>query len=336
MIFLDEESRLEERAKVVAREFSESMTSRLEKGYLLPKQMEMLFAPEEIFGKLAGFRGVTLSALETKDGWIRRAGRFHIRCQSVGSYNQHFELLVKDLQKYRRQKYKVLLLSPSRSRAKRLAQELMDQGLSSFYSEDRDHGISPGEIMVTPGTLGRGFAYPDSQFVLLTEGDIFGQHYRKKKKKVKRYEGEKISGFSDLHVGDYVVHENHGLGIYQGIEKMEVDKVVKDYIKISYAKGGNLYILATQLDSIAKYSGQEERNRSSIRWVPRSGRKPGSGCGPPWAWWPGIWWNSTPAGRTGTAMSTARTRYGRRNLRRRSPTRRPKDSWRPSRRSSRI
>ena len=65
--------------------------------------------------------------------------------------------------------------------------------------------------MVTPGTLGRGFAYPDSRFVLLTEGDIFGQHYRKKKKKVKRYEGEKITGFSDLHVGDYVVHENHGL-----------------------------------------------------------------------------------------------------------------------------
>ena len=257
LVFLDEESRLEERAKVVAREFSESMTSRLEKGYLLPRQMEMLFPPEEIFGKLCGFRGVTLSALETKDGWIKRAGRYHIRCQSVGSYNQHFELLVKDLQKYRRQKYRVLLLSPSRSRAKRLAQELMDQGLSSFYSEDRDHAINPGEIMVTPGTLGRGFAYPDSRFVLLTEGDIFGQHYRKKKKKVKHYEGEKITGFSDLHVGDYVVHENHGLGIYQGIEKMEVDKVVKDYIKISYAKGGNLYILATQLDSIAKYSGQE-------------------------------------------------------------------------------
>ena len=76
---------------------------------------------------------------------------------------------------------------------------------------------------------------------------------QKKKKKV--YEGQKIRDFSDLKIGDYVVHENHGLGIYQGIEKIEVDKISKDYMKISYAKGGNLYIPATQLDLIQKYSG---------------------------------------------------------------------------------
>ena len=78
---------------------------------------------------------------------------------------------------------------------------------------------------------------------------------KKKKKKRRVYEGEQIQSFSDLHVGDYVVHENHGLGIYRGIEKVEVDKVVKDYIKIEYAKGGNLYILATQLELIQKYAG---------------------------------------------------------------------------------
>lgn len=255
-VFLDEIGHLEEKGKVVQQEFTESMTSRLEKGYLLPRQMDMMYSPQEIFGKLAGFGGVIFSALELKDDIIKTAAKFHIRCQSVGSYNHHFELLVKDLKQYKRQKYKVLLLSPSRSRAKRLAEDLMDQDLNSFYSEDLDHTIYPGEIMVTQGTVSRGFAYPDALFVILTEGDIFGQQY-KKKKKVRKYEGEKISDFTDLHVGDYVVHENHGLGIYQGIEQMEVDKVMKDYIKISYAKGGNLYILASQLDTISKYSGQD-------------------------------------------------------------------------------
>ena len=256
VVFLDEAARLTEKAKVVGQEFTDSMTSRLEKGYLLPGQMDMLYAPEEIFGKLNRFYGVMLSALETKDGLVKTAGRFHIRCQSVNSYNHHFDLLVKDLKQYKRQKYKVLLLSPSSSRAKRLTQDLVDEGLSAFFSQDKDHGIAPGEIMVTQGSLGRGFCYPDSLFVLLTEGDIFG-HQAKKKKKIRRFDGEKISGLSDLRVGDYVVHEKHGVGIYQGIEKMEVDKIVRDYIKISYAKGGNLYILATQLDSIAKYAGAE-------------------------------------------------------------------------------
>ena len=90
------------------------------------------------------------------------------------------------------------------------------------------------------------------------ESDIFGAE-KKKKKRRRIYEGEKIQSFSDLSIGDYVVHENHGLGIYRGIEKVEVDKTVKDYIKIEYAKGGNLYILATQLDLIQKYAGSDAK-----------------------------------------------------------------------------
>ncbi len=97
-----------------------------------------------------------------------------------------------------------------------------------------------------------------SQCVVISESDIFGRE-KKKKKKRRVYEGEQIQSFSDLHVGDYVVHENHGLGIYRGIEKVEVDKVVKDYIKIEYAKGGNLYILATQLELIQKYAGADAK-----------------------------------------------------------------------------
>lgn len=77
-------------------------------------------------------------------------------------------------------------------------------------------------------------------FVVISETDIFGK--KKKKKRRTTYEGRKIQSFSELKPGDYVVHENHGLGIYQGIEKIEVDKISKDYMKISYAKGGNLYI----------------------------------------------------------------------------------------------
>ena len=82
---------------------------------------------------------------------------------------------------------------------------------------------------------------------------------KKKKKKRKTYEGKKIQEFAELKPGDYVVHENHGLGIYQGIEKVEVDTVTRDYMKISYADGGILYIPATQMDLIQKYAGADTK-----------------------------------------------------------------------------
>ena len=115
--------------------------------------------------------------------------------------------------------------------------------------------MSPGEILVTYGKLHKGFEYPLIKFVVITEGDMFGNERRQKKRKKYNYEGKKISSFSELSVGDYVVHESHGLGIYRGIEKIEQDHVIKDYIKVEYADGGNLYLPATRLDGIQKYAG---------------------------------------------------------------------------------
>ena len=108
------------------------------------------------------------------------------------------------------------------------------------------------------GRVVKGFEYPLLKFAVISESDIFGAEKKKKKKK-KQYEGRKINDFSELQIGDYVVHENHGLGIYKGIEKVEVDKVVKDYIKIEYRDGGNLYVLATGLDVIQKYASADAR-----------------------------------------------------------------------------
>ena len=142
-------------------------------------------------------------------------------------------------------------------RAKRLAEDLRDYNLSSFYSEDLNRQVQGGEIMVTYGHVAEGYEYPMLKFMVISETDIFGK--TKKKKKRKTYEGQKIQNFSELKIGDYVVHENHGLGIYQGIEKIEVDKVAKDYMKISYAAGGNLYIPATQLDLIQKYASADAK-----------------------------------------------------------------------------
>ena len=175
----------------------------------------------------------------------------------VNPYNNSFEMLTRDLKRLKRKDYRVILFSGSRTRAKRLAEDLRDYNLSSFYSEDVTRKVNPGEIMVTYGHVAEGYEYPMIKFMVISETDIFGQKKKKRKRKV--YEGQRIQSFSELKVGDYVVHENHGLGIYQGIEKIEVDKVSKDYMKIAYAAGGNLYIPATQLDLIQKYASADAK-----------------------------------------------------------------------------
>ena len=257
-LFFDELSRCTERGKQTELEFSESMKHRLEKGYILPGQMKELFLEKEIIGKCNQFSSISFAALDTKANGLKQQGTFAIHVKSVNSYNSSFELLVKDLKKYKKNHYKVILLSGSRTRAKRLAQDLLEEGLNSFYTEDYDHELLEGQIMVCQASVHRGYEYPLLQFAVITETDIFGGE-KKKKKRHRTYEGEKIQSFTDLNVGDYVVHENHGLGVYKGIEKIEVDKTLKDYIKIEYAGGSNLYILATQLEMIQKYAGKDAK-----------------------------------------------------------------------------
>lgn len=258
LIFLDEAARTIERGMATEKEFAESMQQRLEKGYILPGQMRELFRYKEILAKIKLRRGISLVALETQNPHLEMNDRFHIQTRTVNPYHNSFEILIKDLKQYKKNGYRVLLLSGSRTRAGRLANDLMEEGLNAFYSEDFDHEVKTGEIMVSFGKIKKGYEYPLLKFVVISESDIFGET-KKKKKRRRLYEGEKIESFTNLAIGDFVVHENHGLGIYRGIEKIEVDKTEKDYLKIEYAGGSNLYILATQLELIQKYAGADAK-----------------------------------------------------------------------------
>ena len=258
LIFADEPARCLEKAAAVEKEFSDSMQQRLEKGYILPGQMDVLYSHEAVTAEMQRLGCVLVSAMELRAPGLTPTQSFFFQVHSVNAYNSSFELLSKDLNNYKKRKYRVILLCSSRTRAERMADDLRQEGLNAFFTEDTERLVQPGEVMVMYGKLKRGFEYPDIKFVVLTETDIFGAEKKKRKKK-KIYEGERIQSFSELKPGDYVVHENHGLGIFRGIEKIEVDKTMRDYMKIEYDKGGNLYVLATQLDLIQKYAGADAK-----------------------------------------------------------------------------
>ena len=268
VFYIDEPARVKEQADAIELEFRESMEQRARKGYVLPGQMNILYSGEQVAATLEKNAVVTLATMETKYGYFRTEKHVDIAARNIAPYNNSFESLVKDLKKYKKSGYRVLLLSGSRTRARRLAEDLRNAedggaGLTAVYTEDPMREVQPGEILTYYGHVNKGFEYPWLKFVVLSESDIFGSEKRKKKKK-KLYQGQKINDFNDLKIGDYVVHETHGLGIYKGIEKVEVENIVKDYLKIEYRDGGNLYILATGLDVIQKYASADAAKKPKL------------------------------------------------------------------------
>ena len=258
-LILDEPQRMKEKAETVETEFRESMSHRLEQGYILPGQADLLFSSKTVLAECHTPHSIFMTGLDQRLPGMTPKAKYSLTGKNLNSYQNSFEILIKDLTRWKKDGYRVILLSASRTRASRLAGDLREYDLRAFCPEDAGRPVAPGEIMVTYGKLHKGFEYPLIKFVVITEGDMFGVEKRKKKRKKYNYEGKKISSFSELSVGDYVVHESHGLGIYKGIEKIEQDHVIKDYIKVEYGDGGNLYLPATRLEGIQKYAGADAK-----------------------------------------------------------------------------
>ncbi len=254
---LDEPVKLKEKSTAVFKEFKESMVSRLEKGYILPGQTKVLNDYKAVIDMMKGMPKVSFFSINNKAKELAITETFQIDSRSVVSYNNSLEILAKDLKSYRKKNYRVLILASSTTRAKRFADGLWDYGIEAIFSDNKDRVLKPREVIVMSGNVRQGYEYPLVNFVVITQTDIFGKERHRKKKHKSRFQGRHVQDFNELSVGDYVVHENHGLGVYRGVEKIEVDGVFKDYIKIEYAGNSNLYILATQLDMLQKYAGAD-------------------------------------------------------------------------------
>ncbi len=262
LLILDEPVHILEHAKAVEIEFEESMKNRLLKGYILPGQGKLLYSQEETIAGLNKLATLCMMSIESRTTLVDVSYRCNITAKSIAPYKNSFEYLIKDLEIYKKRGYRVILLSPSRTRAGRLADDIRGLDIPAVYSENFDRDAIPGEIVVMYGHMIRGFEYPLLKFVVISESDIFG--VPKKKNRRKKYEGTAIHDFNDLKVGDYVVHESHGLGIYQGIEQIESENIIRDYMKISYRDGGNLYVLATGFGSVQKYASSDAARKPKL------------------------------------------------------------------------
>ncbi len=257
LVFFDEPRRMAQHAETVMTEFNDSLQNRILKGYLLPGQAKMIYGFGDVLFFASRFPVLlfSLMAQTMKDFTIKATASFAVKATAV--LKQKLELLMEDLRYYCQNHYSVLLLTASRTRGRRLTEEMLDGGFSAYYTENSwEVKLSPGKIAVTCGSLHKGFEYQHINLVVITDHDLFGEE-KKKKRRIKKKTGAKIESFTDLKIGDYVVHDNHGIGIYRGIEQIVSEGMCKDYIKLSYADGGNLYVHTSQMDMVQKYIGGE-------------------------------------------------------------------------------
>ncbi len=256
IVYFDEPLRIAERLKNLNQEFGESMRSRYEKGYLLQSQVNVLHDQGTLIHQLEQHPLISMSTLTHKEALVKNKHKVEMMVRSVNPYHNSFEALTKDIQHWLEQDYKIMLLSASRTRAGRMVDMLRDRGVKAYKQFDMEGTLEKGSVAVSYGSLHKGFEYPHIRFVIVTESELVG-HNKKSRKKKQFKDGQRIKSFAELKPGDYVVHENHGVGVFKGVEKIEIDAIAKDFIKISYRDDGNLYIATTQLDVIQKYVGAD-------------------------------------------------------------------------------
>lgn len=265
IVFVNDAARCEENARGAADEFTENMVSRIEKGYALKKQVKALLDPAQVQRSLYTDKNtIILSMLDTMTTFADVKSRLNVNVQSVPNYNHHVDLLTDDIKKWIKRKFKVLILSSSHTRAQRIAENLNEYEISAFYRENPDTAMKPGEVMTSWGSLKKGFVYPSVKFVVISENDIYGAKVRRRREKKKAREGVDIQSLNMLSVGDYCIHEDHGIGIYEGIESIKNGRKEKDYIKIKYADGGIIYVPVANLDRLQKYAGKDADKKPKL------------------------------------------------------------------------
>ena len=164
------------------------------------------------------------------------------------------QLLCEDLTAMLHNKWACVVLAGNEKSGRTVADDLRAKGLPAAYLENPET-IQRGTVVVTSGALSAGLEYPGAFFGLITHGRMTQGTVRKKKRPKNSQE---IYSLSDLVPGDYIVHVTYGIGVFEGIHKIDMHGIVKDYIKVRYAKGDTLYVPVTQLDLVSKYIGPRE------------------------------------------------------------------------------
>ncbi|ONI44766.1 transcription-repair coupling factor [Candidatus Epulonipiscioides gigas] len=253
-IFITDVKKCKNKLYRVFTEYEESVKSRLEYGHILPNMINFIFNKNDIISQIFKNNYVAFMNFFIKDEDIITKNILEIKINDTSTKYKNLKTFEDELKDYKKQNKITIFLAGTKTKAVNIVKQLEEQQIYTALG-DLNYDVQKGQILVTSGSLKHGFIYEDIGFVILSDRELFGKDKKTTSNK-KKYKGAKIESFLELIEGDYVVHENHGIGVFVGIEKIVTDGVARDNLKINY-NGGVLYVNINQMDLVQKYVGSE-------------------------------------------------------------------------------
>lgn len=256
IILLDDPGYISDKARAYTEEFQDNFNLLMERGQVFPGQRGLIIDYGTIVDQLKNHRLVNLSLLpkSIKDFKTREIVNFQTR--PVQTFNGKIDLLIKEIKALQYRGYKIVLVPGSKERALRLLETLREEEVNGEFPVRPREDLLTGQLIIVQGNLRKGFEYIKDKYILITDFEIYGVH-KQQRRPSRRKDASPIKSFVDLNIGDYVVHEGHGIGKYVGIEELTIDNIKKDYLKIAYLGQDFLYVPTDQMDLIQKYIGSE-------------------------------------------------------------------------------
>ena len=260
LLFLSEGINLRETLNHACWQQKQDVTALLEQGTLAPGCAFLYPEAGLLAERLPSLPAVILDSFPRSYAGLPLGALLHVHANTLSVWGGALDALCEDLEHYRQQNWAVWLLGGTERGALALTEDLQRRGFDAKFVKNPEI-ITLGKIFVLPGGLSAGLEYPELRWAVLTcaRGAAAGANPQKRRRR--RQQGEALRDLTDLTPGMAVVHIAHGIGIFEGIVKQEVQGVTKDYIKIRYAGTDLLYVPVTQLDLVTRYvGGRDEQN----------------------------------------------------------------------------
>ena len=259
LLFLDQPGRCSERARAFEKQLAEDVAELQKRGMMAMSADGFRLSAEKLFKLLPEFPLYMADAFTVGRGPVQPKTLTSIAAKQLPSYAGSAAAAAEDVAAYLKQNYRVVVLAGDERRAKTLQEFFRDKGIDALIDPTLKRLPSDGQCRIAVGAVSAGYEYPGIRFTVLTDAQLVRARGKTAKTGKKLPPNrQRIESYSDLSPGDFVVHENHGIGKFAGIVRMQVDGFDKDYIKLDYAGGDTLYVPATQLDMVTKYTGAGE------------------------------------------------------------------------------
>lgn len=258
IVMIHNPDRVSEKAASYIDDYQERFKTYLEREEAITNELDAICSYGEVLASIKKYQVVLITNLRKRIDDFSLQEIIEFKSREAATYHGKIDELAKDLKRLQYAGNKIVISVSTKERAERIQRGLEDEELHVKIEENLNVDVMSSQIVIIIKHERIGYELQSAKYIMLTEHELFGVNKRAKTRKQSK-DGRAIKSFRDLTAGDYVVHENHGIGKYVGIEQLVVENTKRDYLKITYSNDDFLYIPIDQMDLVQKYIGAEAK-----------------------------------------------------------------------------